>query len=91
MRDPCYWAYTMQPEKVGRIARGFVLATSQSEAKAKAKKRIDHERRQFAKWVGVPIGDLRSGMKSNRYVKVWKDPDRSSTPSCKHYVERKRT
>ena len=86
-----YWAFCCWREYEGRRARGFVLASNQHDALKKARKRVVHERRRFAKSVGL----LDIGVMSNRgryAVRVWRDPSKATAPhDCKHYIERERS
>ena len=84
-----YWGFCNFPEAEGRIARGFVLASGVAEATKKARKRVAVERRRIGRELKTLLGPVPH---RGRYrVRVWKDPERTTAPSSKHYVERRGT
>lgn len=84
-RDPELFAYCARKLGEGNIARGFVLATSIREAKAKARERIKKERHAFARWAGMKHVDLFGDRPLRAYV--WRDPEMASAPAGNHYIE----
>ena len=84
-----YWAFCNFPEAEGRIARGFVLASSVADATKKARKRVTVERRRIGRELKTLLEPVPH---RGRYrVRVWKDPEMATAPTCKHYVERRGT
>ena len=82
-----YWAYCVYEHDEGWRARGYVLATSKTEARAKAIKRVAVEQRRVAKRCGLTRSAMPQHGRFYR-VRVWPDPDMVAAPSSRHYVER---
>ena len=81
-----YWAFCNFPEVEGRIARGFVLASSVADAMKKAHKRVTVERQRIGRRLKTHLDPVPH---RGRYrVRVWKDPEMVTAPTGKHYVER---
>jgi hypothetical protein len=84
-----YWGFCNFPTVEGRVARGFVLASSVADATTKARKRVTVERRRIGRKLKTLLEPV---PQRGRYrVRVWKDPEMTTAPSCKHYVERRGT
>jgi hypothetical protein len=82
-RTPTPWAYATNPAAEGRDARGFVLATSATDARKKARQRLAIERKAFAKWANMPVSSL-----PRLYVTtfpVWPDPEFTTAPQAGRY------
>jgi hypothetical protein len=95
MADLSYWAYAVNPNNEGRMARGFVLAADDKEARRKAKEQVERERLRFARSYGISVRVMRNARVWPKDVKrirlvVWKDPNRETAPNAKHYVENNR-
>ncbi len=82
-----YWGYCRYKAHEGRVARGFVLASSRGEAEKKARRRVVVERRRLTRTEGMTFDSIpRRGVYA---IRVWRDPKRTTAPlTAKHYTER---